>query len=142
MVAEGNNQLDLICEKVSLDNGVQVSVISSFIVTIAKLEQEHPSAYQLLSVMSVLDGSSVDEEFLKLCYSQNKLQYFNAKRVLLSFNMVKYNEYVQEFTFKKINYLTMHSLYQLSIQHYLQGKQTLSDAVEKCLSMMISALDN
>ena len=62
MVAEGNNQLDLICEKVSLDNGVQVSVISSFIVTIAKLEQEHPSAYQLLSVMSVLDGSSVDEE--------------------------------------------------------------------------------
>ena len=111
MVAEENNQLDLICEEVALDNIVQRSVISSFIVTIAKLEQDHPSAYQLLSVMSVLDGSSMDEELLKLCYSQNKLDYINAKRVLLSFNMVKYNEYVQEFTFKKTNYLTMHSLY-------------------------------
>ena len=45
MVSEDNNQLNLMCEEVALDNGVQRSVISSFIVTITKTEEEHPSAY-------------------------------------------------------------------------------------------------
>lgn len=142
MVSEDNNQLNLMCEEVALDNGVQRSVISSFIVNITKTEEEHPYAYQLLSVMSVLDGSSMDEEFLKLCFSQNKLEYIKAKRILQSFNMVKCNNYTQESTLKKINYLTLHSLYQLSIQHYLHVKQAISNVIEKCLEMMYSIVDN
>ena len=142
MVSEDNNQLNLMCEEVALDNGVQRSVISSFIVNITKTEEEHPYAYQLLSVMSVLDGSSMDEEFLKLCFSQNKLEYIKAKRILQNFNMVNCNDQTQEFTFKKINYLTMHSLYQLSTQHYLQERQATSNVVEKCLEMMCSIVDN
>ena len=129
------NQLDLLCEEVAMDNGLQKSVISSFIVTIAKIEQENPSAYKLLSVMSVLDGSSMDEEFLQNIF-EDQLEYITANKLLLSFNMIKCKLRTQKFRAKQINCLTMHSLYQLSIQHYLKKKGTFTETVEKCLDMM------
>ena len=132
--------LDVLIEEVVLDQGVPRSVIASFLITIKKLESDKPETFQLMSIMSVLDGSFMNEEYLERCYKK-RLDYIKAKKTLLKYSMMQCNERLKEFTNEKVFYLTMHSLYQHSIKYYtIEYKKSLKSILSKCLEMMTSTL--
>ena len=133
--------LDILSEEATFPQGVNKSVFASFHLTIKHIEKtELTACFKLLSVVGILDGSFMNEKYLKrFCVDENGAdRYWKAKKTLLDYSIVKCNERVRDISGEKDKYLTIHVLYQYSILYYLQ--QNGSDVfqiVEDCLTAML-----
>eukprot|EP00111_Clytia_hemisphaerica_P004273 TCONS_00012206-protein len=125
-------KLDTLSQKAVTHYGVRSSVFSSFQITIKRIEQSNDqSMMSFLYLFGILDGSFIDERFLERCF-ENKLEYTKAKKLLLDYSMIKCNQRFQELThLAPENFWTVHSLYQISIQHYLAEKNIEFEAIKK-----------
>ena len=109
--------------------------------TIQRIEQIHPSALKLLKVLGVLDGSFMNEEFVQ-CSGENILEYVDAKKTLYSYSMIKCQQRQRYISEVNESFVTMHSLYQLSIRHYLNQRNLEREIIHRCYQMMVRSSDN
>ena len=95
-----------------------------------------------LSLIGIFDGSFIDELFLERCF-ENKLQYTKAKKLLLDYSMIKCYQRFQELTHETPeNFVTVHSLYQMSIQYYLVENNMESATIEKFYEMIVQCIED
>ena len=128
-----NRKLQVLSEKVTLDqSGIKTSIFSSFHLTIQKLQNEDLEAFQLLSILGILDGSFIHEPFARK-FCKDEWQYTKIKRLLLEYSMIKCNQHVSEFYGHDIEYLTIHSLYQQAVIFILNNQNLISQIVQSCM---------
>uniref|UniRef100_A0A7M5VD81 NB-ARC domain-containing protein n=1 Tax=Clytia hemisphaerica TaxID=252671 RepID=A0A7M5VD81_9CNID len=125
---------DVLSQRVALGLGINTSVLASFLKTIKRIEKDNPEAIELLSVVGILDGTCMKEEFLERCYKR-KREYNKVKLILTNYSIVERNERIVEFSHKKVNYLTIHSLYQEAIKIYIIQKNRKRHTIQKLIAM-------
>ena len=65
-----SDRLRVLSEKVTLiQSGIKTSIFKSFLLTIQKLQTEEPEAFQLLSILGILDGSFIHQHLTPVSYT-------------------------------------------------------------------------
>ena len=136
-----NQKLRVFSEKVTLNqSGIKTSIFSSSLLTIKNLQNKNPDAFQLLSILGLMDGSFMEESFIQR-FCTDELKYTSIKRLLLEYSIIKYNQRVSELDDRVIEYITIHSLYQQAVIYTLKQQNRIGNQVELFMKNMADNKD-
>ena len=131
-----SDRLRVLSEKVTLiQSGIKQSIFKSFLLTIQKLQTEEPEAFQLLSILGILDGSFIHQHLAQR-FCKDKLQYIRLRQLLIDYSMIKTNQHVSEWDNVVTEYLTIHSLYQQAVIFFLDNQNLIHETFEKCMACL------
>ena len=129
------HKIDVLSEKVAIGHGISVSVFSSFSITIKKLHHEEPDRAKMMSLLGVLDGSFIDQQFLER-FTKKKWKCKKSLQLLKNHFIVQTHQRKNEFNNKITKFITVHSLYQEAIKIFLTNNGMVKETVELCMKMM------